>query len=147
LTWDFWVGTCRKVWTVEPREAVVVSEQRDALTEMVMQQVGAGKRWSTRGFAEIAVDPDTGWSPGKSLVGKIIKGLSYDITPQLVSAIATGLGLPREVVAAAAHFQVIGYTESELAGGAPAKVLHVIGERPADAPKSRSVAERWAAEE
>lgn len=132
---------------VTPREAVVVPEQRDALTELVMQHVGAGKRWSTRGFAEIAVDRETGWSPGKSLIGKIIKGLSYDVTPQLVSAIAEGLGLPREVVAAAAHFQVIGYTESELAGGAPATLLHKIGERPADAPKSRAIAERWAAEE
>lgn len=130
-----------------PREAVVVPEQRDALTELVMQHVGDGKRWSTRAFAEIAVDPDTGWSPSKSLVGKIIKGLSYDITPQLVSAIAAGLGLPREVVAAAAHFQVIGYTESELAGGAPATVLHQIGQRPADAPKSRAIAQRWASGE
>ncbi|MFI6279613.1 hypothetical protein [Streptomyces sp. NPDC050988] len=130
-----------------PREAVVVPEQRDALTELVAANVGAGKRWSTRAFAEIAVDPDTGWAPSKSLVAKIAAGQSYDITPQLVSALAEGLGLPREVVAAAAHFQVIGYTESELAGEAPATVLHKIGERPASASKSRSVAEGWAAEE
>lgn len=132
---------------VTAREAGVMPEQRDALTEMVMQQVGAGKRWSTRDFAEIAVDPDTGWSPSKSLIGKIIAGQTYNITPQLVSAVAAGLGLPREVVAAAAHYQVIGYTESELAGGAPATVLHRIGQRPADAPKSRAIAERWAAED
>ena len=94
------------------------------------------------------MDRDTGWSPSKSLVGKIINpDESYDITPQLVSAVAEGLGLPREVVAAAAHFQVIGYTATELESGAPAMILHEIGNRPADTPKSRSVAEGWEAEE
>ncbi|WP_078607354.1 hypothetical protein [Streptomyces flavidovirens] len=122
-------------------------EQRDALTELICQHVGTGKRWSTRTFAEVAVDPATGWAPSKSLVGKIVKGQSYDITPELVSAVAVGLGLPREVVAAAAHFQVIGYTASELAGEAPATVLHEIGQRPENMPKSRAVAERWASEE
>lgn len=122
-------------------------EQRDALTELVAAHVGRGKRWSTRDFAEIAVDPVSGWSPSKSLVAKIAGGQSYDITPELVSALAIGLGLDREVVAAAAHFQVIGYTESELEGGAAATVLHEIGNRPVDTSKSRAVAERWAAEE
>lgn len=121
-------------------------EQRDALTELVAARVGIGKRWSTRGFAEIAVDRATGWSPSKSLVGKIINGEGYDITPQLVSAVAEGLGMPREVVAAAAHFQLIGYTATELESGAPALLLHQIGERPADTPKSRSVSERWDSE-
>ncbi|MFD3310107.1 hypothetical protein [Streptomyces sp. NPDC058694] len=122
-------------------------EQRDALTELVAAHVGSGKRWSTRAFAEIAVDPVSGWSPSKSLVAKIAAGQTYDITPELVSALAIGLGLDREVVASAAHFQVIGYTASELEGGAPATLIHEIGNRPADTPKSRSVAERWAAEE
>lgn len=122
-------------------------EQRDALTELVAANVGSGKRWSTRAFAEIAVDRESGWSPSKSLVAKIAAGQSYDITPQLVSALAEGLGLPREVVAAAAHFQVIGYTASELKGAGPTMLLHEIGKRPADTSKSRAVAERWAAEE
>lgn len=121
----------------------MVPEQRDALTELIAAHVGTGKRWSTRAFAEIAVDQDSGWSPSKSLVAKIVNGQGYDITPELVSAVAAGLGLPREVVAAAAHFQVIGYTESELEGGAPAMVLHEIGNRPADTSKSRSIAESW----
>ncbi|WP_326811690.1 hypothetical protein [Streptomyces scopuliridis] len=125
------------------KEVTVVPEQRDALTELVQQHVGIGKRWSTRDFSEIAVDPDSGWSPSKSLVGKIIAGNGYTITPPLVSALAVGLGLPREVVAAAAHFQVIGYAESELAGGAPAVLVHRLDASLADAPKSRAVAERW----
>lgn len=121
--------------------------QRDALTELVSQHVGAGKRWSTRDFSEVAVDSETGWAPSKSLIGKIIHGQNYTINPKLVSALAAGLGMPREVVAAAAHFQVIGYTDSELTAGSPVRVLHALGGLPADAPKSRAVAERWAAEE
>ncbi|MEU0990462.1 hypothetical protein [Streptomyces sp. NPDC005953] len=102
---------------------------------------------STRHFAEVAVDPATGWSPSKSLVAKIIRGLGYDVTPTLVSAIAVGLELPRDVIAAAAHFQVIGFTESELSGSQVTQVLHQI-ERPVDTePKSTWVAERWDSEE
>ncbi|MGW6598459.1 hypothetical protein [Streptomyces sp. NPDC055036] len=125
------------------REAAVVPEQRDALTELVQQHVGIGKRWSTRDFSEIAVDPETGWSPSKSLVGKIISGAGYTVTPKLVSALSVGLALPRDVVAAAAHLQVIGYAESELAVGAPAVLIRRLDVPLTDTPKSRAVAERW----
>ncbi|MFJ3587481.1 hypothetical protein ACIQUY_29505 [Streptomyces sp. NPDC090231] len=121
-------------------------EQRDALTELVRAGVGTGKRMSTREFAAAAVDSETGWSPSKSLVGKIVGGQNYDITPQLVSAVAAGLELPREVVAAAAHLQMIGYTAKELTTGAPATLIRTLGaEAPADS-KARAVAERWDAE-
>ncbi|WP_405799339.1 hypothetical protein [Streptomyces sp. NBC_01506] len=122
-------------------------EQRDALTELVRQYVGAGKRWSTRDFSERAVEPGTGWSPSKSLIGKIIKGDSYTINAHLVSALAIGLDLPRDVIAAAAHFQVIGYTASELSGDAPVTLLHKLGERPADTSKSQAVAQSWVDDE
>lgn len=125
----------------------MVPEQRDALTELVQQHVGQGKRLSTRAFAAAAVDPITGWSPSKSLIGKIIKPQPYIITPQLVSAIAAGLGLPREVVAAAAHFQVIGYTESELSDASTAKAIHRIGLRPRNMPKSQAVSDSWDVED
>lgn len=121
-------------------------EQRDALTELVRQHVGAGKRWSTREFAEIAVDPDTGWSPSKSLVGKIIAGQGYTITPQLVSALAAGLRLPRQIIAAAAHLQTIGYTAEELTDGAPATLIRTIDAEPGATDKARDVAERWNAQ-
>lgn len=121
-------------------------QQRDALTEIVRQHVGAGRRMSTREFAAVAVDPESGWSPSKSLVAKIIGGQGYDVTPQLVSAVAAGLELDREIVAAAAHLQVIGYTVAELAKGAPAKLIRVIGTEPGSDDKARAVAERWDAE-
>jgi hypothetical protein len=101
---------------------------------------------STREFAAAAVDPESDWAPSKSLVAKIIAGQGYDITPQLVSAVAAGLGLDREIVAAAAHLQVIGYTDAELSGGAPAKLIRTLDAADAPTDKARTVAERWDSE-
>ncbi|MEU0309736.1 hypothetical protein [Streptomyces cyaneofuscatus] len=121
-------------------------EQRDALTELVQANVGVGRRMSTRDFAAVAVDPESGWSPGKSLVGKIIAGQGYTVTPKLVSAIAQGLDLPREIVAAAAHMQTIGYAIEELAAGPAAVLIRTLGAEPGAGPKARAVSERWDAE-
>lgn len=118
-------------------------QQRNALTELVRSSVGEGRRMSTREFAAAAVDQETGWAPSKSLVAKIIGGHGYTITPQLVSAVAAGLGLDREIVAAAAHLQVIGYTDEELTEGAPAKLVRVIGSEATSDAKAREIAERW----
>lgn len=118
-------------------------EQRDALTELVRAHVGEGKRWSTREFAARAVDAETGWSPAKSVVHKIAQGGGYQVTPRLISAIAAGLELPREVVGAAAHLQIIGYTEKELSTGAPAKLIRTLGALEGDTPKAQAVADRW----
>lgn len=118
-------------------------EQRDALTELVKAHVGGeGKRYSVREFCAVAVDPDTKWSPGKSLIGKIINGQGYNITPQLVGALTVGLGIDRSIVAAAAHFQAIGYAEEELKRGAAAKLLRTL-DAAGDTPKARAVAQRW----
>jgi hypothetical protein len=121
-------------------------QQRNALTELVRQHVGEGRRMSTREFAAAAVDPETGWTPSKSLVAKIISGQGYNVTPQLVSAIAAGLSLDREVVAAAAHLQVIGYTAVELTKGAPATLIRMIGAEGESTEKAQVVADRWDAE-
>ncbi|MGW7197499.1 hypothetical protein [Streptomyces chryseus] len=124
-------------------------QQRNALTELVKAHVGAGRRMSTREFSAVAVDPDTEWSPSKTLVGKIIADGGYDITPQLVGAIAVGLGLDREIVAAAAHLQVIGYTDAELSRGAPARLIRTIDAEAGDdsTSKAAAVAERWEREQ
>jgi hypothetical protein len=128
-------------------KAVGVAEQRDALTELVQRYVGRGRSISTREFAERAIDPATGRGPSKSLVGKIAAGQNYDITPELVSAIAVGLGIDREIAAAAAHFQVIGYRDAELKDGPPAALLLHLSKDPADAELGRAVADQWDAEE
>lgn len=122
-------------------------QQRNALTELVKAHVGQGRRMSTREFSAVAVDPQSGWSPSKSLVAKIIAEQGYDISPQLVSAVAVGLGLDRDIVAAAAHLQVIGYTETELTAGAPAKLIREIGAEGEPTDKAQAVAERWDSEE
>lgn len=120
-------------------------EQRDALTELVKAQVGEGKRWSTRDFAARAEDPETGYAPGKSLIAKIINGESYRVTAPLVSALAIGLDLPRPIVGAAAHLQLIGYTAEELSHGSPATLIRTLNAG-GDSRKARAVAERWQAE-
>lgn len=100
--------------------------QRDALTELVQQHVGThtgADKVSVAAFCARAVDPDTGYRPSNGLAGKIVRGESYSITPQLVGAIAAGLGLPRGIVAAAAHLQAIGYEKSELEAGTPAELM------------------------
>jgi hypothetical protein len=121
-------------------------QQRDALTELVKAHVGRGRRMSTRDFAAAAVDPDTDWSPSKSLVAKIIGGQGYDVTPQLVGAVAVGLGLDREIVAAAAHLQVIGYTDAELSTGPPARLIRTIGAEGEPTDKAQALAALWEAE-
>lgn len=96
---------------------------------------------SISAFCEVAVDPDTGYRPSNGLVGKIVRGDSYKVTPQLVGAIAAGLKMPREIAAAAAHLQLIGYEKKELEGGAPAEVLSRLGVKPGVL--EQIVAERW----
>jgi hypothetical protein len=98
---------------------------QDALTVLVQAHVGAGRRWSVRAFAERAVDPETGYSPGKSLIGKIIAGQGYTVSPSLVRALAAGLEVPLGTVQAAAAAQFVGVVISEVdSGGATIRVAH-----------------------
>lgn len=122
-----------------------MAERRDALTQLLQQHVGThrGGRLTVAAFVERAVDPDTGYRPSNGLVGKIIDGGSYKITPELISALATGLEIPRDVVAAAAHLQLIGYEEHEMAGAPQVRLLREIG-TDGDTPKVQAVADRWA---
>lgn len=120
--------------------------QRNALTELVGSAVGRGKQWSLRDFAARAVDPATGWAPSKSLLGKIVSGDSYKIEPRLVSALAVGLGLPRQVVAAAAHWQAIGYEQQELGTPVTTMLVRYLSSPQASTTLAQAVAERWDAE-
>lgn len=113
-----------------------------ALTELVKAHVGPGKRWTLRAFVERAVDPGTGYTPSKSLIGNIIGDLDFKVTPQLISALAVGMDIERKVVAEAAHIQFIGYDVSDLAQegherSVTVRVAHEPGINPADLPKSR----------
>ncbi len=133
-------------------------QQRNALTELVQQYVGPGRPLTIRRLAERAVDPATGYRPSTSLVGKVSKGESYKLTPELVSALAAGLGLPRAVVAAAAHEQFIGFevttppaTATELPADAEVRTAHESGAEEGGLPRTaewaRDVARRRAERE
>ncbi|WP_432051744.1 hypothetical protein [Streptomyces xiamenensis] len=120
-------------------------EQRAALTELVRQRVGErgqDGRLTQRKFLALAVDPETGYRPSLGLIGKISRGESIQVRPELISALAAGLGLPRAVVAAAAHLQLLGYEAEELSGGSPAVLLRELGDD-TDEDTARAVAERW----
>lgn len=121
-----------------------MAQQRDALTELVQQHVGTHtgpEKMSVAAFCKRAVDPDTKYRPSNGLIGNIVAGQSYGINPKLIGAIAAGLGMPREVVAAAAHLQLIGYSEAELSEGSPATLMLRIGAEPGDA--ERDLLKRW----
>ena len=121
-----------------------MAQQRDALTELVQQHVGThtgSEKMTVAAFQRKAVDEESGYQPSTGLIGKIIAGDSYTVTPKLVGAIAAGLGIPREIVGAAAHLQLIGYTEGELGEGAAATLMRRIGVEPGDS--ERSIVKRW----
>lgn len=89
------------------------SPSPDALTRLVQQHVGEGRSLRIRQFAERAVDPDTGWTPSKSLVGNIVAGHQVKVSPPLVRAVAAGLGVPLRLVQVAAAEQYLGLVLDE----------------------------------
>lgn len=80
----------------------------DALTRLVQAHVGEGRPLRIRRFADRAVDPETGWTPSKSLVGNIVAGHQVKVTPALVRAVAAGLSVPLRAVQTAAAEQYLG---------------------------------------
>lgn len=81
---------------------------RDALTRLMRKHVGVGRALTLREFAERAVDPVTGTTISKSTVGNLVTGSSIKITPEILGAIAAGLGVPLRLVQAAAAEQYVG---------------------------------------
>ncbi|MFC8583347.1 hypothetical protein ACFUGD_02040 [Streptomyces sp. NPDC057217] len=85
-----------------------MSDQADALTRLVQQHVGEGRALTVRAFAERAVDPVSGTRVSKSTAGNLVQGHQIKITPEVLAAIAEGLGLPLAEVQAAAMRQYVG---------------------------------------
>lgn len=83
-------------------------EQSDALTRLVQEHVGKGRPLTMRAFEEAAVDPETGTGISKSTAGNLVQGHWIKITPEVLRAIAAGLGEPLAKVQAAATAQYIG---------------------------------------
>jgi hypothetical protein len=83
-------------------------DQTDALTRLVQEHVGDGRALTIRAFAQRAVDPETGTTVSKSTAGNLVLGHSIKITPEVLRAIAAGLGVPLADVQAAAMAQYVG---------------------------------------
>lgn len=83
-------------------------DQNDALTRLVQEHVGRGRRLTVRAFEEQAVDPVSGRRLSKSLAGNIVQGHQIKVTPEVLRAIAAGIGESLSTVRAAAIEQYIG---------------------------------------
>lgn len=83
-------------------------DHNDALTRLVQEHVGDGRALTIRAFAQHAVDPESGTSISKSTAGNLVQGHSVKITPEVLRAIAAGLGVPFAQVQMAAMRQYVG---------------------------------------
>jgi transglutaminase-like putative cysteine protease len=85
-----------------------VPDQDDALTRLVQEHVGRGRRLTFRAFEDQAVDPLTGYRISKSTAQELTRGHQIKITPPVLRAIAAGIGEDPARVRAAAIRQYIG---------------------------------------
>lgn len=116
----------------------------ETLTDLVAERVGEGRTLTYRAFEDRAVDPQTGYRPSKGTLWKVAHAQSVKLSPDLIRAIAAGLGLPAERVQRAAAFQYTGYIATDYAGGT---IVHEPGVTLDQMPKARAVLDRWAAED
>lgn len=105
----------------------------DALTRLVQQHVGRGRRLTVRAFEEQAVDPVTGRGISKSTAGSIVNGHQIKITPEILRAIAAGIEVDVRDVRKAAIRQYIGIVVTDGLGSVPddddtvIRVAHEVG--------------------
>lgn len=83
-------------------------DHNDALTRLVREHVGEGRELTIRAFSARAIDPETGTTISKSTAGNLVQGFRIKITPEVLAAIAAGLGRPLAEVQAAAMAQYVG---------------------------------------
>jgi hypothetical protein len=87
-------------------------DQTGALTSLVQEHVGPGRPLTVREFAERAVyrNPENGETTtiSKSTAGSLLQGHQIKISPDVLAAIAAGLGRPLADVQAAAMRQYVG---------------------------------------
>lgn len=123
-------------------------DQTDALTRLVQEHVGEGRALTVRAFAERAVDPVTGTSVSKSTAGNLVQGHRIKITPEVLAAIAAGLGLPLARVQAAAMEQYVGVVVDDPFNTPPGeddvvvRVAHEPGKAAEDMPAVRAFLKR-----
>jgi hypothetical protein len=84
-----------------------VMTEHETLTDLVAEALGNGLTY--RAFEDAAVDPTSGYRPGRSTLWKLSKGQTILISPELVLAVAHGLGVSPERAQRAAAVQYAGY--------------------------------------
>lgn len=81
--------------------------QHETLTELVAEALGNGLTYDA--FEAAAVDKESGEKPARATLWKVAKGLPVQITPELVLAVARGIGVSPERAQRAAAAQYVGY--------------------------------------
>ncbi|MFF7534917.1 hypothetical protein ACFZB2_38395 [Streptomyces bobili] len=120
-------------------------DQEDALTRLVQEHVGRGRRLTVRGFEEAAVDPKSGRRLSKSTAGNVVNGHQIKVTPEVLRAIAAGLDVDPAVVRAAAIRQYIGIEVTDPYDTEPGeadtvvRVAHEVGATAAELEQARRV--------
>ena len=118
----------------------------DALSGLVREALDR-PGMTFRRLTEATVDPATGYRPGTTWLHKLVRNeVVRAPEPQVLRALATGLGLPLAEVQRAAAAQYLDYVTTELTGlpaDARAIVAHLAELDPADLPKVRAVVEEF----
>lgn len=115
-----------------------MTSQHETLTQLVASAIDDGLTY--RALETKAIDPQTGYKPGRTTIWKVANGQKIHLTPELVRAIAAGLSVSPTRAAEAAAVQYAGYVPQTVNG---ATVL-----RDVDAPKSdlgpeRDLVDQW----
>jgi hypothetical protein len=114
----------------------------ETLADLVAGRAGAGRQYTFVALSERSIDPESGYRPSANLLWKVAKGESVKVNPELIRAIAQGLGLSIDRVARAATLQFIGYVvddpfDGHRAGGVTVHVVHEPGSVEADLPMAQ----------
>ncbi|GAA1146083.1 hypothetical protein GCM10009664_12760 [Kitasatospora gansuensis] len=116
----------------------------DALSRLVREALDR-PGVTFRRLTESTVDPATGYRPGTTWLHKLVRNeVVRAPEPQVLRALAAGLGLPLLQVQRAAAAQYLDYVTTELTGlpaDARAIVAHLAELDPADLPRVRAVIE------
>jgi hypothetical protein len=88
----------------------MTTRDTETLADLINAKAGkrSGKALSFDDLSAISVDETSGYRPSGSMLWKIANHQGVKVNPELVRAVAAGLGLPQERVEAAAHRQYIG---------------------------------------
>jgi hypothetical protein len=100
----------------------MTTRDTETLADLINAKAGkrSGSPMSFEDLSKISVDERSGYRPSGSMLWKIAHHQGIKVNPDLVRAVAAGLGLPLDRVEAAAHRQYIsGYAAVDpgLGGG------------------------------